>query len=118
LYTFEYELIDPNWKLKGVVDFPFTRVDVNQSAFPFFKPENIVIDFVDLNNGWFITNNEMYTTKNGGQSWLKVNDTLSFPSQINIQFLTVNVGFSFTTDALYKTTNSGENWVEVGSVNK
>ncbi|MEX2460501.1 MAG: hypothetical protein WD469_04260 [Paenibacillaceae bacterium] len=95
LYTFEYGLKNPNWKLKGVVDFPFKRDDVKQSAFPFFKPENIVIDFVDMNNGWFITNNEMYTTNNGGQSWLKVNDTLSFPSQINIQFLTVNVGFSF-----------------------
>jgi photosystem II stability/assembly factor-like uncharacterized protein len=98
--------------LIGTFDFRFNR-NVKLGPLPFFKQENIQIGFVNINDGWFISNNELYTTNNGGKSWGKENGANSLPSMTNVQFITKNVGFSFNDEALYKTTDGGKSWVSI-----
>ncbi|MCL6456530.1 MAG: hypothetical protein K6T85_00850 [Gorillibacterium sp.] len=112
LYTFQYTAETSKWSLTGMLEFPFKR-DLQAGPLPFFKSEAIRIGFVNIEDGWLLTNNEIYTTTNGGESWSKGRDTSAFPSTENVQFITLEIGYAFDQATLYKTTDGGISWVPI-----
>jgi photosystem II stability/assembly factor-like uncharacterized protein len=68
------------------------------------------ITFVDEQNGWIISGNNLLHSSNGGLHWI---NQYEFPPVLygyNVVFANDSIGFAYASNKLFKTLNRGESW--------
>jgi photosystem II stability/assembly factor-like uncharacterized protein len=73
----------------------------------------VVVYFYDELRGWASGDGGFYTTTDGGENWIKINNSLFFR---DIYFINQDTGWA-TNNGISKSTDGGITWVQKSSIN-
>lgn len=91
-----------------------------KSSTPITVSGKFMIDFINLQEGWIISDQYIYKTKDGAQHWDRITTDINLKGNIKFTLVNSNVGWITRQDTskwgswhLYKTNDGGYTWLEI-----
>jgi len=79
-----------------------------------------ILNFVDMQHGWATDGMTLYSTRDGGDSWIKLSPSENFKNIVQLDFVSGEMGWAIRSTApnsssLLKTDDGGHTWTAVSS---